>query len=353
MNSKQLSKKLTQFEGTYMSGFFVTNPAMVTALSLLFEKVYLPNQLELVTEITKKFKISTAYDDKIKVNFEEIDENGFKSLDNPLEQLSPTELKTAENYLLMAHHFCMKHNELFPEVFETDMLKENAVFDVKLIEKGKNGKKNKYRVKTNPLEVTLDGFEQIENRLQNGSVPLIGLGQLNINKLNKTKVQDKSIAALIAMQSIEMVLPATKGVEPQLILEARDKLSDHLPQFWSSMLKFSKDGKKIIEQSSNMQEAISECQNLVDTTIRPTLIDLNQKIIRDNKNWFYKILSPIGDKLKLVVGKPDLTNLDLLSTSMSLATDVGLDYIQHKRKIKELKDEAGLTYLLKLGKQIE
>lgn len=353
MKHKELSKRLTQFEGIYMSGFFISNPAMVTALSLLFEKVYLPNQLELVTQITKKFRVDTDFGYKSEFVFENIEDNGTKIIENPLQDLSPSEFKTAENYLVMAHHFCVKNNELFPEVFETDLLEGNAIFNVELIKEGKTGENNLYSVKTNPLTVTTNNLEILENRIQNGSVPLMGLGKLNLNKFDPKKISDKGIAALIAMQSIDMVLPSTKGVDPQLILEARDKLSDHLPQFWSSMLKFSKDGKNIIQSSTSIEEAISECKNLVDTTIRPTLIDLNEKIIRDNKNWFYKILSPVGDKLKLMIGKPDLTNLDLLSTSMTLATDIGTDYIQHKRKIKELKDEAGLTYLLKLGKEIE
>jgi hypothetical protein len=76
-----------------------------------------------------------------------------------------------------------------------------------------------------------------------------------------------------------------------------------------------------------------------------------KKIIKDRKNWFYKILSPVGNSMKFLVGKPNLSNMDLLTTSMSLATNVGADYLNHKRKLNELKDEAGLTYLLKLGKK--
>lgn len=150
-----------------------------------------------------------------------------------------------------------------------------------------------------------------------------------------------------------MLLPSTKGVEPEMIFEARDKLSDHLPQFWSVMLKFSKEGKNITQNSKSMKEATQECRNLVDTTIRPILIDLNEKIIREKKNWFYKILSPVGNSLKLIIGKPSITNLDLLTTSLSLATETGIDYINHKRKLNELKDEVGLTYLIKLGEQIK
>lgn len=352
MTEKNISKRLSTFESSYMSGFFMTNPAMVTAMSLLFEKVYLPNQLEIVIEIAKKYKITTDIDRSLQMQFDRI-EGETKTKENPLSHLTPEQQKTAQEYLVLAHQFCLENHELFPSFFETDLLANNQVFDVRLIEEGKNGAKNKYNVKINPINVTTEGLFELENRLRRGSVPIIGVDRIQASELNINKIADKSIATLLAMQSIEMILPATKGVKPEIILEARERLSDHLPQFWSAMLKFSKDGKNAIKQCQTLDEAIFECQNIVDTSIRPVLIDLNEKIIRDKKNWFYKILSPVGDKIKFIVGKPNLTNLDLLTTSMSLATDIGIDYVQHKRKLNELKDEAGLTYLIKLGQHIK
>lgn len=352
MNSKDLSKQLSRFEGAYLSGFFIDNPAMITASALLFEKIYLPNQLEMVIEISKKYRISFAEFEKYGMTFTEINGN-VQTTANPLSHLNDEQSKTAQAYLILAHQFCMRNHELFPTVFETDLLKNNEVFDVKLVKKGENGALNTYNVKPNPIQVTTEGQMALENRIKNGSVPIIGLDNIDAGLLNSRKIPDKSVAALLAMQSIEMLLPGTKAVEPQIILEARDRLSNHLPQFWSAMLKFSKDGKIIIDQSKNIQEAICECQNIIDTTIRPILIDINEKIIREEKNWFYRILSPVGEKIKFVIGKPSLTNMDLLTASMSLATDIGTDYLQHKRKLNELKDEAGLTYLIKLGKFVK
>lgn len=353
MKAKELSKRLSSFEGAYLSGFFMMNPAMVTAMSLLFENIYLPNQLELVIELSQRYRIETNIEDDFEMGFERITDKNEKVAENPLESLTPAEQRTAQKYLILAHQFCIQHHELFPTIFKTDLLENNEVFDVELIKKGKKGELNTYNVKTNPLQVTTEGLPELEKRLRRGSVPLIGLGEFDLKTVKIDKLPDSSIAALIAMQSIEMLFPSTKGVEPELILEAREKLSDHLPQFWSVMLKFSKEGKNIIKNSSSNSEAIQECKNMVDTTIRPVLIDLNEKMIRDRKNWFYKILSPVEKSLKLIVGKPNITNLDLLTTSMSLATEVGVDYVNHNRKLKELKDEAGLTFLIKLGEYIK
>jgi len=352
MKEKELSKRLSSFEAVYLSGFFMTNQTMVTAMSLLFEKIYLPNQLELVIELSKKYKLHTNINEEVDMKFERVDGDEL-IIENPLNELTPEQQKTAQDYLVIAHQFCLKNYELFPSIFETDLLENNKVFNVELIKKGKNGEKNTYNVRTNPLQVTTDGMHQLENRLKRGSVPLIGLGEFDLTTTKIDNIPNSSVAALIAMKSIEMVLPATKAVKPELILEARDKLSNHLPQFWSVMLKFSNEGREIIKNSKSSEEANIECRNLVDTTIRPILIDLNEKIMKDRKNWFYKILSPVGNSIKFLVGKPNLTNLDLLTTSMSLATDVGVDYLNHKRKLNELKQEAGLTYLLKLGKSLK
>ncbi|MCK4798983.1 MAG: hypothetical protein KAT05_16540 [Spirochaetes bacterium] len=351
MKAKELSKKLSSFEGICLPGFFMMNPAMITAASLLFDKIYLPNQLELIIDLSKKYKITT--NKRIEMKFERMVSKNENIIENPLKHLSSSQQRTVQEYLRLVRLFCIKHHELFPTVFQTDLFKSNKVLDVKLIKEGIKGKLNTYSVEPNSLQVTTEDLHSLENKLRNGSVPLISSSQLNLNTEKIGKISDSSIAALLAMQSIEMLLPSTKGVRPEVILEARERLCDYLPQFWSVMLKFSKDGKNIIQNSKTTEEITQECKNLVDTTIRPVLIDLNEKIIKEKKNWFYKILSPIGGSMKLIVGKPNLTNLDLLTASTSLATRVGTDYVDHKRKLNELKDEAGLTYLIELGKHIK
>ena len=206
MKAKELSKRLTRFEGAYLSGFFMTNPAMITAMSLLFEKIYLPNQLELVIELSKKYKIETSINKDMGMKFERI-EGDKKIIENPLENLTAEQQKTAQDYLVIAHQFCMRNHELFPTVFETDLLQDNQVYNVELIEKGKKGELNKYQVSTNPLQVTTEGMHELENRLKRGSVPLIGLGEFDLTTTKLKNVPDSSVAALIAMQSIEMILP--------------------------------------------------------------------------------------------------------------------------------------------------
>ena len=39
-------------------------------MSLLFEKIYLPNQLEMVIELSKKYKIETTIDKELEMKFQ-------------------------------------------------------------------------------------------------------------------------------------------------------------------------------------------------------------------------------------------------------------------------------------------
>lgn len=154
------------------------------------------------------------------------------------------------------------------------------------------------------------------------------------------------------MKSIEMLLPDFKEAKPQDLLEARERLKNHLPPFWSSMLKLSTDAKKITKESKDVSEAIKECQNLVDTLVRPALVDLVLKIEKERRNWFYKIVSPLANTVKLFVGNPSVNPAALIKGSLAMATDMTADYIQTKQKIDDLKAESGLTYLLEVHKNL-
>ncbi len=154
------------------------------------------------------------------------------------------------------------------------------------------------------------------------------------------------------MKAVELVLPDVKAVEPELILEARQKLINHLPPFWSSMLKLSIELKKCIHDCKDNEEVIREGSELVDTIVRPALIDLNKKIELERKNWFYKILEPIGKTIRLFIGHPGLTIQELMTSSLLLSTEVASNTINNMRVIDKLQSDSGLTYLMELNKVI-
>lgn len=353
--------QLANFEGVYCSGFFIPNPSMVTAMSLVFQNIHILNNLEYVInfakkvkiilpkeaeEKAKKFKIIPATDEIVScfglnkdvVNNDESD---------PLGELSEIQRENVFRYILLAQTFLIEYRELFPKVFKTDLLPDGEVLKVELIEKGINGAKNKYRVYNNPLIVTTDGTEQLSNLISQGVVPIVGVHASYNTKELKESLSARYIASLLAMKSVMMMLPSTIEANAETILEARERLSDQLPPFWSSMLKLSTELRKRLENCKTIDDAMKESQDVVDTIVRPALIELNEKMIKEKKNWFYKILSPVSKGLKVFAGKPPLSINELIYASLYAGAEIAIDITN--QKVKCMSDDPGLTFLLQLG----
>jgi hypothetical protein len=87
--------------------------------------------------------------------------------------------------------------------------------------------------------------------------------------------------------------------------------------------------------------------------VRPAAIDLAAKLEKERKDWFYKILSPVRTGLRLLIGNPPLTQQQLLSSALVLASDTCVSVAENMRAIEALKSEAGLSYLLDLAEILE
>jgi len=342
-------KALSQFRAAYCSGLFILDAEAVTALSLLFEKVYLPNNMELVREFSKHYRFTNTapvFPGEVKIGSDEDDD--------PFIDLPEKQRETAHRYLLMGLRFSRGYEPLFGEVFESEAYPNNEPLDVELIKKGGPGEKNTYRVTMNAATLSLGDNETFPRLIQKGYVPVVG-------KFHKPRVETqrpeahstKELASLLAMHAVQMVLPKMLPAHPEVILEARDRLSQHLPMFWSAMFKLSGELRKRIEGSASQKDIQSEAIDLVDTLVRPSLIELHTKIEKEKRDWFYKILSPVQKGIRLMIGNPPLTQQQLLTSALILASDTCMGVAENMRAIESLKGEAGLTYLLDLSQLLQ
>lgn len=349
MKRKQ-KQSLTQFKAVYSSGIFIPDGAAVTALSLLFEKVYLPNNVELIKEFSKYFLIKGCKsNESVKIDINITDEDGSNA--DPFHDLTPAQKMTAHTYIELGMRFSLRYAHLYGQVFETNLFKHHEPIKVTLIKKGAPGSLNKYRVSSQPMQIVSEDEYVFPNLISEGYVPVIGdyhPGHVLSKQLGSNTA--KQLAALLAMKSVQLLFPATKSVDGELILEARDRLSDHLPPFWSSMLKLSVELKRRIKECRSTTEVIREGEDIIETTVRPALIDLTEKLNKDRKNWFYNILSPVQKGLRLMIGNPPLTQQQLITNALVLGADVATTAAGHMKAIEALKGEAGLTFLLELGK---
>ena len=350
-------KKKSSFEsfnGVYCSGFFIPNDAMFTAMTLLFDKIYIMNNLEYVIEFAKKYRIVIEKD-----RMKDLKERDYKlsainneDTDDPLASLTEDQKFTAFTYIYQANMFLVNYKELLEnDVLHTNLLSDNRLFDVEEVEKGKNGEKNKYRVSLKPLTVTTDGLSELNKLIDYGCYPVLGDYHVNYSKEHKIT---QNLAALLAMKSVNLVLPKTKSVDAETILEARYKLADYLPPFWSSMIKLSSELKNRINTGISMSELTSESRELVESIVRPALIDLKRKVELERKNWFYKILAPaIKGGIQVAFGNPQMTTAQLVSAGINLGMNISDETVGYVNKVNSLTHDSGLTYLLRLNDELE
>lgn len=348
-DERSLLHQLGRFEGVFCSGFFIPDPALVTALSLIFDRVHYLNQLEYVIELSKRVRIQIP--DSKKLDDIRIESTDGRDED-PLASLTPVQRKTAHAYLHLADRFFLNYALLFPNVFHCSLLPNGEVLTATLIKKGTKGKLNTYNVKRNPLTVCTDGVHELDHLVSEGKIPIVGEVFTTARKA-KVQYSAQQLAATLALKSVAMVLPATKAADCNAILEARERLRDHLPPFWSAMLKLSGDLTDRLGSRATPKQVQGEIDNAVTTLVRPALIDLVGKLEKERKQWFYRILSPMAKGLRILAGKPPTDLAGLISSSLLLGADVSLDVAKQLRKTETLKQESGLTYLLELHKSMK
>ena len=124
-----LSPSLAQFRAVYCSGAFIPDADAVVALSLLFEKVHLPNNIEFVRSFVTKYRLVP------RSGKESIGSVTVRSAEgeDPFLDLAPRQQETAKYYLAWAFEFAYSHAELFGEVFESGLFPNNKIFDVRLV----------------------------------------------------------------------------------------------------------------------------------------------------------------------------------------------------------------------------
>lgn len=340
---------INSFRAVYCSGLLIPNQSTVVALGLLFEKVYLPNNIEFIVDFARKYRVHSKTDryKELQLKPESPDDG------NPLDQLSPEQQENAYKYIDWCMDCAARNHSLFGPVIESKAFGESGPLHVKLTKQGAPGELNTYEVSRVPLQLVGEDADGLARLVQSGYVPVVG------NLYGPQPMQGghsrtaKELAALLAIKSVEMLFPATRPVPAEIILEARDKLRDQLPLFWSAMFKLSVDLKKAIEECKTPQEISAIGTELVDTIVRPALTDLNHKVELERKQWFRRVFGGVFKALKVAAANPPLTQEQLIRSSLMLGADAAMNMSEHLHKVEAMKSQAGLTYLLDLNALVE
>lgn len=339
------------FRAVYCSGLLIPNQSTVAALGLLFEKVYLPNNIEHIVDFVKIYQIKTSGDRYKKIKLEADSEEA--NAENPLNYLSPEQQENAYKYLDWCMGRAIKNHELFGEVIECNAFGESGPLHAELIELGTNGNLNKYKVTRVPMSLTGGDHDELSTMIEKGYVPVVGKYNSGEAKKIAKGNSAKQLAATLAIKSVEMMFPATKEVPAEVILEARDKLKDQLPLLWSSMFKLSLELKKAIAECDSPEEISAVGTDIIDTLVRPAIVELNHKIELERKQWFRRIFGSFYQSLRVAAANPPLTPDQLIKSSLMLGADTAMNISTHLQQVEAMKSQVGLTYLIDLSKMIE
>lgn len=340
-------RNITSFRAVYCSGLAIPNQATMAALGLLFEKVYLPNNIEFAVEFARRFRLRKSNERFKSLRIEP----ALTDSSDPFLGLTPDQRETAMNYMGWCIHCSIQNYELFGDVIESDAFGGSGPLKATLVEQGGPGKQNTYQVERVPLVLTGEDHDRIPSLISSGYIPVVGnlYAQELMGERPDGNIRAKELAALLAMKSIEMFFPATEPVPASVILEARDRLKDHLPHFWSAMLKLSADLKILAKDSKSSQEVSVLGAEMVDMIVLPALIDLNHKIELERKQWFRRIFGCVYKALKVVATNPPMTQDQLIRSSLLLGAEASMNLTEQMQKIETMKNEVGLTYLLELS----
>lgn len=331
---------INSFRAVSCSGAFIPDARAVTAMALLFERVFLPNNIEIVAEFAKKYRFQDYRSRDIGLRVE--------GDDDPFSELTEEQRQTANRYLQVSLGFLVRNRELVGPLFETDLVERNEDFGVKLIKQGGPGEKSTYSVKPS-LTLVSDADNMVSTLINRGYFPLATAGGTIADGCRPIA---RELASLLAMKSVEMALPAVAAAKAEEILEARERLRDHLPLFWASMLRLSSELSKRIAENATSAVVLREADDLVDTIVRPGAIELGKKLEKERKGWFRRILGPAQQSLKLICGRPGMTKQDLITAALLLSADITTATVEKMRDLSSLRNDSGLTYLIELEKTL-
>jgi hypothetical protein len=354
MSNKQISQALSSFEAIYCSGFFVPDPALITAMGLLFERVHFVNHVEYIVHFARNFEFSLTEEQKRELLDVQLNPAPGLTFDeaDPFRELDDDEKITAYAYLEKARLFLYDYSELFPTVFQSSYLPSGKIIDIKLMDKKPQKGKYLWGFRWNPMFLSLGQTQEIEEHIQKGAIPIVASHDMNRPQIRmRRKLSGIDVASILAMQAVEMMLPATRRASDYQIMEARQYLVDQLPPFWSAMLKLSRDVKTRLQHCKSTKETIDECKDVVDTTVRPAVIELNEKLNKDRRTLFSSVLAPIKQRMNLSItaGLPVLALTDLTSASMLIAANANFDLSENTGSRDLPFDQSALIYLIRLN----
>jgi hypothetical protein len=337
-------RRFDTFNAVYCSGFFIDDSALLTALCLVFDQVHIPNHFQYVIEYAEQFlkqwpEGQGPFDPESMKMFWD---GAWQPYAPPIAAVTPAQREAWANYVVRTRTFWKANRALFGTILHSELFPAGSESAALLsVEVSADHTDDRFSVMVSHA----DKEAEIASLLDMGAAPVFGVIDSTLRSNATPSVA--GAASLLALRSVELALPRTISAHPEVILEARERLKDHLPPFWAYMLRLSTEFRAQLDTGMALKDVERECRDYVDATVRPALLEANHKMMSEYKSWFHKIITPVADGLKVALGKPNLSVADLIIVGLQMTGNISGNLLG----TRDATQQTGLTYLLKLKKE--
>lgn len=167
-----------------------------------------------------------------------------------------------------------------------------------------------------------------------------------VNFLRFTNLQ----AAALAMKSLDIVIPSIADITDEDILKARDELCEQLIPFRYSMLSLAPVVRDGIQSNTSLEEIFKEATYIAETKVAPALYELQRRLTME-KGQFWRKLIFKGSKVipKFILNWTTKDALSAAIASLTGATNLASEVIEHKALLNSFKNQGGLGFLLSVA----
>jgi hypothetical protein len=163
----------------------------------------------------------------------------------------------------------------------------------------------------------------------------------------KKPTMTRSLATLLAMRCIRMFLPDVGQLNAFEVLEARSKLMDNLQCFWAGMLRISKQLRQATSAPASV-DVFAEAQELVDSDVLPAVLELKKQMEAERKTLFARLLIPLQSAVRFIVGMPLANSTTLALGAMDASMSVSRTILKSVEAMNNDEKRRMLAFLLHL-----
>lgn len=154
-------------------------------------------------------------------------------------------------------------------------------------------------------------------------------------------------AAILAMKSLEVVLPAFAQLSDEELLEAREKLKEHLVPFRRQMLSLAPAVRSGMEAGAALSDVHREAEYVIQTRIVPVLGELQDRLKKEKGKFWRRLLVKGGFLApKFVLNYVTGGAVKAAVAAVGDVKELTSDAFDHGDVIGSLKRNGGLGYLL-------